>query len=135
MTNWILPANPNDYKFEEAFEQEDHINWHQCRNKVSVGDVLYIYESKPQQCIRFKCEILAIDLPNVTPNDHLYWKNSERQNKVLQERKFMKIKKVGTLQPSLDLEQLKLYGLKAAPQGAMKPKDGLLKFIEEAPMV
>lgn len=132
MTTWLLPANPNDYDFEEAFRKEAYINWHQCRNKVSVGDVLYIYESKPQQCIRFKCEILAIDLPEVTPNDHVYWKNNHRQNKVLQDSKFMQIKKVATLQPSLHLEQLKLHGLKAAPQGAMKPKDDLLQFIEDA---
>jgi len=130
MTSWIMPANPNAYKFEQAFSDNKYIHWHQCRNKYAVGDIIYIYESKPHQFIQFKCLVEAIDLPNVIENEDQYWHDIALKKKVLEDTKYMRISILHTLEQGISFEELKANGLKSAPQGAMKPQDGLKQYIE-----
>ena len=46
MKHWIIPADTKRYKLEDAIKQLHEIDWRQ-HNNFEIGDVVYIYCSKP----------------------------------------------------------------------------------------
>ena len=77
---WIIPANPNYFDLDHAFEQRDEIHWKQTA-KMMIGDLVYIYYGAPYSQIRYLCRVTAIDIP------------ADIEGKV-RIRKMMKIKKL-----------------------------------------
>lgn len=70
MSAWLLPAcvdAEKDYHYEidRSLETLKTIFWGQSRplTNIEVGDVVYIYESKPVQAIGWKCKVLAVRVP------------------------------------------------------------------------
>ena len=59
---WIFPANPKYYDIVGAFNDNDTITWRQLNN-VLVGDIVYLYITKPYACIMFKCEVIEVNIP------------------------------------------------------------------------
>ena len=73
MTNWIISANPNKYDVIAAYQKYNLIDWTQSA-KFQVGDIVYIYVSKPFQKIMFKTEVLATDIElNDSFDDFEFW--------------------------------------------------------------
>lgn len=54
---WLIPANPNIYDIESAFNDLEFIDWRKNAN-YSVGDYVYIYVSRPIQTIEYLCEVI-----------------------------------------------------------------------------
>ena len=48
MQKWIIPANPLIYDHARFFDDYGYIDWKQ-RLKFEVGDIVYLYCSKPFQ--------------------------------------------------------------------------------------
>ena len=61
MKYWLKPANVKKYDLFNAFRNLKEIDW-ASRNKFSVGDIVYIYCSLPEQRISHKCEVVAINI-------------------------------------------------------------------------
>ena len=73
MSTFILPSNPNTYDAQHAFNDLHTIHWVQHNNKsVSVGDTIYIYESKPTQRIILKTEVVGRDIDSYHIDDSKY---------------------------------------------------------------
>ena len=43
MNKWIIPCNIKKYNVDGAFSKLDELEWSQGRNKVEVGDLVFIY--------------------------------------------------------------------------------------------
>lgn len=56
-SEWVIPANPKYFNLEKAFSQNVIIPWHKRAN-IIVGDIVYIYVTKPCAAIMYKCEVL-----------------------------------------------------------------------------
>ena len=52
MAEWIVPCNPKFYKVDDAFKALKKLDWKQASNKMKIGDIVYIYVSKPVMAIR-----------------------------------------------------------------------------------
>lgn len=59
---WYFPYNPNGYDVLRAFKEQGFIYWQQNKRKYEVGDVMYIYASRPIQRIVAKAEIVEANI-------------------------------------------------------------------------
>ena len=59
----MIPNNPNVYDAIGAFKELKEIDWgNKSNNKFRIGDIVYIYVSKPIQSIAIKTEVTKIDI-------------------------------------------------------------------------
>lgn len=68
MTEWIITCNLKYYDINGAFRKFSKIDWKQ-RNNINVGDIVYIYITKPYSSIMYKCLANKVNLPSVGIND------------------------------------------------------------------
>ena len=68
---WVFPCRLEDFNVHEAFRHQLRLNW-ECYNKVDPGDIVYIYTDAPESAIRYKCQVLDIDIPYSTIDDSEY---------------------------------------------------------------
>jgi 5-methylcytosine-specific restriction protein A len=128
--NWIISANSKMYDHSSSFEHYGSIDWRQGNVNFVVGDIVFIYSTRPTSMIQYKCMVEEIDLyyPNIR-DDKEYWKDLEEYKKSIN-GKFMKLKLIDQIyNQKLSLENLKANGLIAAPQGPLKVKPILLEYI------
>lgn len=57
MKYWIAPSNDRTFRIADAIAAQDGMaDWR--TDKFSEGDVVFIYKTKPKQCIRYKMEVV-----------------------------------------------------------------------------
>jgi 5-methylcytosine-specific restriction protein A len=130
MTNWIIAANSQMYDHTSSFEHYSFIDWRQGNVNYEIGDIVFIYSTRPTSMIQYKCVVEKVDLfyPNIR-DDKDYWKDESEYQKSIN-GKFMRLKLIDQIyNPKLSLDNLKLNGLNAAPQGPVKVKPQLLEYI------
>ncbi|MGN0744998.1 MAG: hypothetical protein ACI4MZ_07025 [Christensenellales bacterium] len=78
---WIIPVN---LKYYDVFGESSRfgvIEWRQRLKDVSVGDIVYIYLSKPESYIAFKCIVEKVNVRRLsrTIDDSAYFKDDTLQ--------------------------------------------------------
>mgnify|MGYP003327116104 FL=1 len=130
MNYWIIPANPNRYRLASVLRDMRSVDWRQ-HNNFEVGDIVYIYNSRPDSQILYKMEVVAINLTaDETTIDREYWVNPlEFETSIMHNRFFRMIPIAENKSDKLTLDDLLVHGLKGVPQGALKIKEPLLSYI------
>lgn len=120
--NWILSANLNVYNHEQAFAKNGFIDWKKTAN-FEVGDIIYIYVSKPISAICFVGKVIEIDKEFTDcVDDHEFWMD-EIKYEAAKGGLYNRIQFLGAIDSEkASLEILKEKGLKAAPQRPTKIK-------------
>ena len=74
---WIIPANLKYYDVFGELSKFGVIEWRQRLKDVSVGDIVYIYLSKPESYIAFKCIVEKVNVRRLsrTIDDSAYFKD------------------------------------------------------------
>ena len=75
-TYWLLPSNEKNYDVEKAYLKYHSIDWHQTNRQVAVNDIVYIYETKPKQVVRFSCLVTAVNKKSANKKDRDCYKDS-----------------------------------------------------------
>ena len=58
---WIVPSNDRTFRIGDALTaQNGLVDWR--TDKFSVGDIVFIYKTRPEQCIRYKMEVLKVKM-------------------------------------------------------------------------
>ena len=52
MKYWIVPSNNNKFRLSDFLANHGYVDWKQ-KNKFSVGDIVFMYCTKPESRIRF----------------------------------------------------------------------------------
>lgn len=127
---WLIPANINKYNFIKAFDELGVLDWTKTAN-YNIGDIVYIYGSKPYQRIMYKTEVLDANINQENTIDDLkYWKGSNSPKKSA-DTIYIRLQTLTKYyDEELSLEYLLENGLKRPPQGPMYVKDELLTYIE-----
>lgn len=133
MEKWILSANSNYFDHVAAFRSLGYIDWKQTRN-YSVGDIVYVYVTKPMSKIQFKTRVsiagmTADEISDLTK----YWIKGEPEKKIIQRYARLELLKEFN-DDRLSFEELQKHGLLYAPQSPCKVKKELqdyLNFVEE----
>ena len=130
MNYWIIPANPKRYRLAEVLRDMQSVDWRQ-HNNFEVGDIVFIYNSRPDSQILYKMEVIAVNLTaDQTVADRQYWVNpSEFDSSILHNRFFRMIPLAENEGEKLTLDDLLEHGLKGVPQGALKVREPLLSYI------
>lgn len=125
------------YDADGAFHDLPYVYWtiSQPVSKVQVGDTVYLYTSAPIKQIRFKCQVMEIDVPFSMEvlNDKGYWRNGTDFDTNRLTKRYMKLKLVGE---NLEEERLNIWDLRSHGetsnfQGPKKIKDpAYVDFIE-----
>ena len=94
VTYWRISGNSKFFNHKKAFDDNGYIDWSQGQNKFKVGDIVYVYSSKPDQKIRYKTIITDINLNyQDVEDDKEYWFNLEKyQEKLKNNEKVFRIK-------------------------------------------
>lgn len=118
---WIIPCDLNYYDAKEAFKKLNIIDWRQ-HNRFNIDDIIYIYASVPYQRIIFKTRVVDVDLPyEETIDDREFWKSAEDTEDEKNKRRYVRLQLMKMIDSELlNLKHLMEYGLKKAPQGAVK---------------
>lgn len=126
---WLIPNNPDQYDAIKAFQNLKETDWgNPQNNKINMGDIVYIYSSKPIQAITIKAEVVK---DNVNKNE-LFNNDQEygRVNDIDKSKKYFRLKLLNfTNQEMLSLEKLQQNGLNGNIQGKQTIKQPLLKYI------
>ena len=130
MNYWIIPANPNRYRLAEVLRDMQSVDWRQ-HNNFEVGDIVFIYNSRPDSQILYKMEVIAVNLTaDKIAADRQYWVNpSEFDSSILHNRFFRMIPLAENEGEKLTLDDLLEHGLKGVPQGALKVREPLLIYM------
>ena len=130
MNYWIIPANPNRYRLASVLRDMRSVDWRQ-HNNFEVGDIVYIYNSRPDSQILYKMEVSAVNLTaDKTAIDREYWVSPlEFETSIMHNRFFRMIPIAENKSDKLTLDDLLVHGLKGVPQGALKIKEPLLSYI------
>lgn len=128
---WIIPSDSNGtFDIFGAYQKFSEIDWRKNAN-YQVGDIIYIYCSKPYQKIMFQVEVVQIDIPFTdTIDDSEFWIDLEKY-KDAQERVYARLKFIKGLDTDLlSLDMLILNGMKIAPRGPIEIEGRLKDYIE-----
>ncbi len=128
---WLISSNDNIFRLEDCLRETNIVDW-QGSFFPEIGDIVFIYRTKPIQRICYMTRVIAINIPyRNTMNDYQYWgeKHSPRGEtdpdslyhrlELLQENKSQ----------SLNLNELQELGMKGVPQGPRKLSGKLLEHI------
>ena len=132
MKYWIVPCNDNVFRIGEAILSHGGLVDWRMSNKFSVGDIIFIYKSKPEQCIRFKMEVVSVGI-NVDEamEQEAFWKDKATYYSGLGSYQYARFKFVEEYPDDvLSIHHLHEHGLKGNVQGVMQCKsDELLDFL------
>ena len=130
MNYWIIPANPNLYRLEDILNERNTIDWRQ-HNNFEIGDIVYIYISRPKSKIMYKMEVIAVNLKaKESIADRIYWINPSDFDISINHNRFFRMVFIAeNVTNRLILDELLEHGLKGAPQGALKVKEPLLSYL------
>ena len=78
MNNWIIPSNSSKFDLAKFLSKHNNdVDWKQSAN-FEVGDVVYIYCTKPEMRIRYKMEVVKTNIPfSKSLKDEDCWKDKE----------------------------------------------------------
>lgn len=127
---WMIAANGTMYDHAEAFQRWGFIDWRQ-KVKYTIGDVVYIYCTKPLKRVMFKTIVEKESMKfNEIVDDTEYWHVKEEHDKAIH-GDYARLRLIAQVNSeNLTLSKLKEQGLKAAPQGPIKLKEDLAKYID-----
>lgn len=78
---WFMSANSATYDHSGAFSKFGYIDW-RTKCKLEIGDIVYLYLSKPVMEIRYKAIATKINmLEEDISDDREFWVNSIIYNK------------------------------------------------------
>lgn len=133
-TNWLISSNDEIFDLVSCLNDNQFVDW-QSSFSPNIGDVVYIYRTKPLQRICYKMIVTEINIPyRNTINDIKYWgPNHSPEGATTPDSLYHRLKLIAeSNSPSLHLTELIKAGIKHAPQGPERLKGKLLAHIQSA---
>lgn len=129
MTYWILPWNGEVYDLPKCLIKYGSVEWRQ-RNKLAVGDIVFLYCSSPVQQIMYMMRVSEINIPFAEPmRDDDLFKPGYNLKKTDLYSKLEPISKASDTNPELSYKRLKQLGLTSQLQGGIKVPENMLPHI------
>lgn len=125
---WIISASLKDYDLHSAFEKYAELDWHLTNTEKSmeVGDIVYIYISEPEHCIRYKCEVTKCWYEENEIIDREFCKTN-----TLNKPPYKRLKKLLKFNEGiLPVKELKEHGINNNLQGPQRISDDTRIYIE-----
>ena len=130
MKYWIVPSNDRTFRIGDAIAAQDGMaDWRS--DKFSVGDIVFIYKTKPEQCIRYKMEVVKTKMIfNEAFEQEAYWTDKDVYYSGITSfyARFKLLEEYAD--DILSLHHLHEHGLNGQPQSVRECKEeGILDFL------
>lgn len=127
----MISANGKMYDHASAFAAFGFIDW-RPRAKYQIGDIVFIYCTRPEKKVMFKCEVLKCNMRFCKcVDDEKFWRDLEEYKKA-QDGIYARLKLLEQVDTNaLSLSALQKYGLNSAPQGPIKVSAALNNYIDK----
>ena len=127
ITYWVISADPENYDYKRALDEQKFINWSRKRNFKNFfeDDIIYIYDSGSHR-IESKCVVIQEHVDkNEWNKDQKFWKKEQEYD-----NDPFKIKELYRFnEENLNLNNLKKFGF-TAPYVGTKIRKELVDYIE-----
>ena len=131
MKYWIVPSNNSTFRIGDAIEaQGGVVDWRQSNN-YAIGDIVFIYISKPYHCIRYKMEVIKVKIDEEYHFDQeRFWTDKDIYYSGLGMYQYVRFKLIEAYTNDLlSLHHLHEHGLKGNLQGVQNCPPELLEFL------
>lgn len=130
MRYWIVPSNNGKFRLADFLASYGYVDWKQ-KNRYEVGDVVFIYCTKPEGRIRF---VMTVERTGMTfvesTKDEDYWLDKSEFLAGVKANKYCRLRLLEELHSDrLCLAELQAHGLNGVPQGALNPSEMLIDYI------
>lgn len=126
MKYWIVPQNNEYFRLDDLLRDHDAVTWVH-RNNFEVGDIVYIYQSKPARRLKYVMEVVQINAPDDDDSQYNGPKHlDKRQSSKLSV--FKLLKRLGD-KLNLGFYDLKANGLTNNLQSVVSIDGELLEYI------
>ena len=134
MNNWIIPSNSSKFDISRFLSKHNnHVDWKQSAS-FEVGDVVYIYCTKPAMRIRYKMNVIATDIPSSEAKiDKNYWGDVVELKKGLEKNRYFRLELISeTNSDLLTMDELHRQGVKGYFYGPRTIDRELTMYVEKA---
>ncbi len=134
MNNWIVPSNSSKFNLARFLSLHNNVvDWKQTSN-FEIGDVVYIYCTKPQMRIRYKMEVIAVDIPfSKSLKDKSCWKDEAEFKNGMETNRYFRMKLISeTFSDKLTMDELHSIGVKGWIQSPRKIEKEVVTYIESS---
>lgn len=134
MNNWIIPSNSSKFDLAKFLSRHGNtVDWKQSAN-FEIGDVVYVYCTKPQMRIRYKMEVVETNIPfSKSLKDETCWTDKAEFKAGVENNKYFRLRLVKENKSSrLNIDELHLHGIKGWIQGPRKVSKDIISFIEDS---
>ncbi len=132
MKYWIVPSNDHIFRIGDAMQaQSGLVDW-RMSNNFSIGDIVFVYKTKPEQCIRYRMEIKSVGLSiDEAFNQEQYWTDKDIYYNGLGSYKYARFRLLEEYADDIiSLHHLHEHGLQGNIQGVTQCKsEEVLEFL------
>ena len=131
MKYWLVPSNNNTFRIGDAIEAQDGlVDWRQSNN-FAIGDIVFIYISKPYHSIRYRMEVVKVKIDeDVHFDQERFWTDKDLYYSGLGMYQYVRFKLLETYTDDiLSLHHMHEHGLKGNLQGVQGCSGELLDFL------
>ena len=131
MKYWIVPSNDSTFRIGDAIKAQDGVvDWRQSNN-YAVGDIVFVYISKPYHSIRYKMEVIKVKIDeDLHMDQERFWTDKATYYSGLGMYQYVRFKLLEEyLDDILSLHHLHEHGLKGNLQGVQSCPPELLYFL------
>ena len=72
MRYWIVPSNNERFRLDDFLNNYNVVSWRHTNN-FQVGDVVFIYATKPRQRLTYQMIITEVNVPESKYDETNYW--------------------------------------------------------------
>lgn len=128
MEKRIIPCNEKYYDVEKAFSELKILDWKQSNKSMQIGDIVYIYVSKPYSEIRYKCKITKVLLDSIEISDSEYIIDGSYYEKYLTHMELTLLEKYNN---KYQMTLLREYGIHGSIQSPRKVTPELTALLDK----
>lgn len=129
MEYWILPWKTTKFDLHGCLQEFGFVEWRQI-NKLNVGDIIFLYCTKPIGQILYMFQVSRINIPfNETVNDSFFTRDKWDPKPAKVYARFEPISVADIHNPELSFEKLVQLGMKKNLQMGIRAKGVLLEHL------
>ena len=130
MATWVFINSTRRFRMDDWLNENSFVEFLQ-KNKVKLGEVVYLYTTAPKSCIEYKMIVEQINIPLDESVDDSDFSLAKPRPIRTQQDRFIRL---GLLEkvdnPMLGLQELRKHGCIASMQSNFKVSGPVLKYIE-----
>ena len=132
MSNWIIPSNSSKFDLAKFLSNHNNdVDWKQSAN-FEVGDVVYIYCTKPEMRIRYKMEVTETNIPfSKSLKDEKCWIDMTEFKAGVENNQYFRMHLTCYItSENLTIMELHQHGIKGWIQRPRKLSDDAVSYID-----